>query len=337
MRNSFLTEGMDEMGREEDRKIEEDAADWVARLKSRVVDTNELQAFFAWRKDPRHAEAYERIDQHWRAAQALGQDPQIARLVDQALDETAPKPVLKPPLYWAAGAAVAGMMAIGAFLLWPGALHYETGVGEQQLVRLEDGTSVHLDSASAVDIRFTAGHRRVTLISGRALFDVAHDTSRPFDVDAGTATVRALGTRFEIDRQMSEANILLIEGKVRVDAAQCPTDICSDQLLPGDLLAAREAGLGAKERGNVQAMTSWTSGRLQFSGRGLAAAVDEVNRYCKEPIILDAPTLASERVNGGFAVGDRDAFVRAVTALYPLRAEPDPNGAIRLVLDPARS
>lgn len=325
------------MGKEEEQQIEADAAHWVARLNSRVVDTSELQEFFVWKKDPRHAAAYDRVDRHWRTAQALGKDPQIARLVDHALGETARNPAVKRAKLWVAGAVVAGAMAVGTFLLWPAAVHYETGVGEQRLVRLEDGTSLHLDSASAVDVRFSSGHRRVFLINGRALFDVAHDTARPFDVDAGAATVRALGTRFEIDRQRSEATILLIEGKVRVEAAQCPTDACSDHLLPGDLMMASPAGLGTKERANVQASTSWTTGRLQFAGRALADAVDEVNRYCEAPIILEAPTLANERVNGGFAVGDRDAFIRAVTALYPLRAAPGANGAIRLILDPARS
>ncbi|KXU30851.1 MULTISPECIES: FecR family protein [Sphingobium] len=325
------------MGSEEDKKIEEDAAYWVARFNSRVADTAELQQFFAWKKDPRHAAAYERLNGHWESAQKLGKDPQIAALVDDAIERTAPRSGIRRPMLWVAGTVIAGAMTLGTFLLRPVAIHYETGIGEQRLVRLEDGTRLHLDSASAVDINFSSGHRRVALISGRAMFDVAHDKSRPFDVDAGVATVRALGTRFEIDRQQSDANILLIEGKVRVDAAQCPSDKCTDQLLPGDMMMAREAGLGEKERGNVEAITSWTTGRLQFEGRSLAAAVDEVNRYSKAPIILEAPDLADERVNGGFAVGDRDAFIRAVIALYPLRAEPQTNGTIRLVPDPVRS
>lgn len=325
------------MGREEEQKIEAEAAHWVARFNSRVADRNELQQFFVWKKDPRHAAAYERLNRHWESAQKLEKDPQIACLVDDAIERTAPRPALRRPILWVAGAIVAGAISLGTFLLWPLAIHYETGIGEQRLVRLEDGTSLHLDSASAVDISFSSGHRRVALIRGRALFDVAHDKSRPFDVDAGLATVRALGTRFEIDRQQSDAKILLIDGKVWVDAAHCPSDNCSDQLLPGDMVMAREAGLGVKERGNVEALTSWTTGRLKFEGRSLAAAVDEVNRYAKAPIILEAPNLADESVNGGFAVGDRDAFIRAVTALYPLRAEPQANGAIRLVSDPARS
>lgn len=325
------------MDREEDRRIEADAARWVARFNSRVADTEELQQFFAWKKDPRHAAAYERIDRHWRSARRLENDPQIADLVDAARGEVADRPPMRRPLMWGAATAIMGALALGTFFLWPNAVHYETEIGEQRLVRLEDGTSLHLDSASAVEVRFSSGHRRIALINGRALFDVAHDKSRPFDVDAGTATVRALGTRFEIDRQRSQANILLIEGKVQVDAAQCRIDACRDQLLPGDMTTAREGGLGVKERGNVEADTSWTTGRLQFAGRALVDAVKEVNRYCKTPIILDAPELADERVNGGFAVGDRDAFIRAVTALYPLRAQRDADGSIRLVADPARS
>ncbi|WP_176599125.1 FecR domain-containing protein [Sphingobium sp. 15-1] len=325
------------MGREEEEKIEAEAARWVARFNSPVADTSEIHEFFAWKKDPRHAAAYERIDQHWRSAQALGKDPDIATLVGETLEQSASRTRSRRPLLWLAGGVIAGALALGAFFLWPLSVHYETGIGEQRLVRLEDGSTLHLDSASAVDVRFTDGHRRLTLISGRALFDVAHDKSRPFDVDAGAATVRALGTRFEIDRQQFDARILLIEGKVRVDSTDCSTDACSDHLLPGDMMMAGQGGLGPKERGNIQAVTSWTSGRLLFEGRALADAVDEVNRYCEAPIILEAPEFAEEHVNGGFAVGDRDAFIRAVIALYPLRAQPEPNGAIRLVLDPARS
>src|SRR3546814_12246707 len=61
------------------------------------------------------------------------------------------------------------------------------------------------------------GERRdITLLAGRALFDVAKDPQRPFVVKAGDRTITALGTLFDVDVSPTELRATLAEGVVAV-------------------------------------------------------------------------------------------------------------------------
>ena len=63
-----------------------------------------------------------------------------------------------------------------------------------QRARLDDGSTLELNAASAVRVQFTASERHVQLEAGEAHFAVAHDTARPFIVSAG-GILPSLGTR----------------------------------------------------------------------------------------------------------------------------------------------
>ena len=94
-------------------------------------------------------------------------------------------------------------------------VRYSSGA-TRRAVTLDDGTRVYLDVASIIDVRFDATRRDVTLVQGRALFDAAHDSMRPFVVTVGTDRVTAFGTVFQIDRAPSEVVVTLAQGAVTV-------------------------------------------------------------------------------------------------------------------------
>lgn len=72
------------------------------------------------------------------------------------------------------------------------------GVGEMPVVTLEDGSVVQLNAASAIAVEFTEKRRVIRLLRGEAFFQVAHGADRPFTVMAGTTSVTALGTAFDV-------------------------------------------------------------------------------------------------------------------------------------------
>lgn len=95
---------------------------------------------------------------------------------------------------------------------------FETGIGEQRLVTLDDGTRMQLDTNSHVEVRLGQNARRVEMTDGRAFFDVAHDAKRPFDVDVDGTIVTAVGTRFSVRRDGDRVWVVLSEGRVRIAA-----------------------------------------------------------------------------------------------------------------------
>lgn len=307
----------------------EEAAHWFTRLNSRVVDTAELSEFYAWRKSSANAAAYDALEAHWRASKKLGNDPDIADAIGEALQSDGTRTTGPRHIRLALIAGLILLTACTAFFLITRESVYETAIGEQRLVQLQDGSRVHLDTNSAISV-VLGSTRQITLARGRAYFDVARDPDRKFIVQAGNAEVQAIGTVFEVARNAETTMVTLVEGKVAVDASTAGAKGERTQLLAGQSVSISPNGIGEVGRANVEQINAWTRGRLEFRETPLEDAIAQVNRYARKPITLAPSRWSDERVNGGFAVGDVDAFVEAVTALYPLQIDRKSDGSIHL-------
>lgn len=316
--------------------IRDTAAGWFAKLNNSTVTTDTLRAFRAWRNgDPRHDQAYLEIEAFWKRAAKLENDREIQQAAGAALarEPRGPGGLPRPGGKTVAAAVLVLLVAVGATWAWPILFGrtYATGVGEQRLVTLTDGSRLRLDTRSQVRVRLGSNRRDVELLAGRAFFDVAHDAARPFVVTAEGTQVRALGTRFDVRRDADGVQVVLVEGRVRVDgvAAGRPA---AWTLEAGEAVRSGRNAVPAPRRIDTAQATSWTTGRLVFHAQPLSAAIAEVNRYSPRPVVLRAPALADRPVSGSFDIGDTDAFVSAVADLYDLQVAPS---ADAIVLRPA--
>lgn len=307
-----------------------EAAAWHARLGGRSVTTQEIEAFFAWRETPAHDAAYRRVEKIWAASGKLSSDPLMQQALDAALSrKTATSPAGRLPKGVLGVAAIAVVAALGfGSVAWLEArTTFITGVGEARVVQLADGSSVRLDTASRIRVRFDKGHRFVDLESGQALFTVAHDAIRPFLVRAGEARVTAVGTVFDVQREGAGASVTLVSGIVDLGAGRNGKIL--QRMAAGH--QARVTADGAVTRPvDVETETSWTQGRIVFRDTPLRQAVAEVNRYLTDPVELDGAVRNTASVNGVFKTGDRDAFVSTAVEVFDLQASPGRNGTIRL-------
>ena len=307
----------------DEQRIAREAAEWLARLNSRSVSTEELNEFYEWRRDPDNAEAYARGEQLWHDARSLGDERDIATAVREALErprlarEGGARLVRRRTLLIGGGAIVA---AAGAgWLLLGRADGYRTQIGEQLAVRLDDGSLMRLNTDSAAEVSFSAERRFVALTRGQAFFEVAHDPDRLFQVRADDVDIVALGTRFDVYRPGDEPpRVVLVQGHVEVTSENGNWRRTLAQ--SGDAIIATGSRRPDISRVDAEAATSWTNGRLTFRGTPLAEAVAEVNRYSRRQIVLEAPALRSLEVDGVFETGDPESFVSALTTLFPLRA-----------------
>jgi transmembrane sensor len=162
----------------------------------------------------------------------------------------------------------------------------------------------------------TPRRRQITLESGRAMFDVAHDRNRPFSVAAATSRTTALGTRFQVQLQDESVVVTLAQGSVAVDN-EGSTQVWQEQLHPGEQLEIDVASADrAKHAVDPSVVMSWTRGRLLFRGTRLEDAIEEVNRYSAKKVRLGDRDL---RVGGSFIAGDSEPVVAALAAVLPLR------------------
>jgi transmembrane sensor len=227
------------------------------------------------------------------------------------------------------GLAAALLISVGsAWFVWR-PLQLQTKFGEQGSFLLEDGSRVTLNSASKIEVRLRRDHRLVRLVAGEALFEVAHDAARPFDVRAGDATLRAVGTQFDVDMRPSRTMVTVAEGRVAVLAAEggpghgmpMPTLGVADQLVitPGSALVPRHGV-------DVAAALSWTQHKLIFEHRSLGEVAEEFNRYNRERIVIASKELRDQEITGAFASDDPASFLGFLSGIPGVRIRDDGAG-----------
>lgn len=228
-------------------------------------------------------------------------------------------------------AAAAFLLAIGGgfyLAFGPNGERYATPVGGLASVPMADGSNVTLNTDSQIRIALTGTERRVELGRGEAFFEVSKDPARPFIVRAGNKRVIAVGTKFSVRRDGDEIEIVVTEGKVRLEDGAAPhgprADGSADVFLtPGSIARADEAGVLVQRKTLPEAeeQLSWRTGWLNFRDQGLADAIAEFNRYNVRKIVIESAAIGSLKIEGNFRATDVDAFVRLLESAFPVRAE----------------
>ena len=311
---------------------DEAAARWAARLNARSVTTEELDHFYAWRREPGNEAAYARAERVWRDARDLGEDPDIAAAIDAALERPT-RPGFWPLLArrrLLLGGLVAAPIAVagGAWWTLQEAKVHETAPGERLAIVLADGSRVDLNTDTRIVVRLDKDARHIELERGEAMFAVKPDATRPFLVTAAGKSVRALGTRFSTYRTRDALQVVLVSGKVAVASAGAPI-LHLDQ--PGATAFARTGNATTRGKVDLDLATAWTTGKLLFRQTPLADAVAEMNRYSRRQLDLSDPALGRLKVEGLFDTGDTDSFVAAVSTIFALHARRDDD---RIILEP---
>lgn len=100
-----------------------------------------------------------------------------------------------------------------------------TKAGERKVVTLSDGSSLILNSASAIRIATNFSTRRkVQILDGEVYFNVQHDVKKPFIIQSGNMTTQVLGTSFNIRayKELNKFSVGVTSGKVGVMIPQQP-------------------------------------------------------------------------------------------------------------------
>ena len=181
---------------------------------------------------------------------------------------------------------------------------------------------------------FSRERRALELLTGQAHFDVAKDPARPFIVTAGDKQVIAVGTAFDVSRELGVTSVMLTEGKivVRQDGAAHAFD---QTLSPGDRLIFQPDTRVRQDRPNIAAATAWQTGQVVFDDVPLSEAVEHMNRYESKPIVIADPAVGSMHISGAYKSGNADAFVKSVSILLPVVATVDGTQWV-LTKDPRR-
>ncbi len=291
--------------------------DWFLDLKARPDCRQTEQGFEDWfARSPVHARAWEQALKTWTL---LGEvPPALEHLWRPAPSATvAALPARRRWKRWAAATAVALAASALVLLAAPALLirwqaDHITETAESRTVKLEDGTIIEMAGDSAIATEITASARRVTLLTGEAFFDVAHDASRPFTVDAGGVAVAVLGTAFDVQIADDTTTVELARGTVAVSYSM-PGLKENFELAPGEMAAVdRRTGDVMRDTIAPEDIAAWRSGKMFVNDVSVAAAVERLQRYHPAWISIPDPSLARPRVTGLYDLKNPDQALAAL-------------------------
>lgn len=349
------------------RRASREAADWWAVLQGDDMTKTEREEFIDWLRDSQThiAEMLRLYQVHGALEQfrewadiSTDQPPTEGRGNVVALPAVSPPPLQRmerrrsrmPGIRRFAFAATLVAVTIGSAIFFLPQFRGQwiaTERGERREVVLEDGSVVQVDPQTRLTVRFNESQRRVVLEQGRAFFRVARNPHRPFRVEAGDTTVRAIGTAFGVDRRAQDQLVVTVsEGKVAVSstngAPSHPT-VVSDSL-PGTRPAQAQGGivLTANEQvildttGSPQPVRAvdsrrelaWAQGRLVFKNDTVARVIAEFNRYNRVQLAVTDAALAARPITGVFDAANPEGFIAFLQSAAPVHIERDDGRSI---------
>lgn len=297
-----------------DRAAEE-AAEWLLRLQADPSDAEVRESFETWLNlgDGNRA-AWEAANRVWKLSALVGPaaESPSAEIHQFKQPTRATGRRRSAMLGWASGMAVAASLFLG-FVFYPEIetslrADYASSIGETRSVELADGTHVLLDSGSAIAVNYSTTDRQISLLSGRAFFDVTKDKARPFRVEADRVDVTVTGTEFDVRLSQEAVSVAVAEGSVRLDREDesgRKSQIGKEDLTPGQMVSIdRSTGEATETSLPVTAVASWRRGRLLIESATIGDLVDELRRYRQGIILVTDSRLASRRVTGVFDLKD---------------------------------
>jgi transmembrane sensor len=321
-------------------EIDTIAARWIARRDAGLTPA-ESAAFTAWRDaDPRHAAALQRFDATWASLghpRHSGRAPDLSRAVAALARRQARRRVTL---------ATAAFLAVGAFLgphlvpdhptLPPTPVTAQVIHPERRV--LPDGSTAVLKSGATLTVHFDHATRRIRLERGEAHFEVASQPSRPFVVEAGEVSVRAVGTAFAVNYESGTVDVIVTHGKISVAAAELSTppvfaEAGQHVAVPAGPSSSAGLQVATLPRDEIDRRLAWRSPQLEFSGTALAEVIATVNRLTpadRPRFVIDDVAIGRIPLSGRFRIDDPTALGRLLGAGFGIVAEPRPDRTILL-------
>lgn len=299
------------------------AAEWYFRLREAGADPAEHAACAAWRAaDPRHEVAWAKAERISGSFAGLPGELALPVLDRNRNDLDAQRRRAVKTLATLLIVAPAGWLAWQSTPARQVLAKHRTATGERRPIVLTDGTRVHLNTATALDVDYGSEQRLLRLRRGEILIDTAPDSrladglpARPLLVETVQGSVRALGTRFIVRQHDNHTRVNVYTGAVEIRPAAAP-----DRSLR--LNAGEQARFTAIDPGQPAEAdphtTDWTHGQLFVRDMRLADFAKELDRH-RPGVLRCDPSVADLRISGAFQLHDTDAILASLPEALPVK------------------
>jgi transmembrane sensor len=310
--------------------IEAEAAEWAVRFDGGEVTAENYAKFQEWQsRSAYHRDAAARLFRLWGDLDAL-------KTLATPIAAIPPKPTFwrRAHLPYVVAAAASVVLMLASFPTYM-ALHteplvvmtYQTVVGAQKTIALADGSTLTLNTNTAVRVVLSDKRRDVHLLRGEAYFEVAHDDKRPFAVFAGQGVVRDIGTAFDVTLLPQAVDVTVVHGHVELAALNGDAGQFTEQHLAvvaagqNAVFTHKVRRLSAVSGAAINRRLAWRQGVLVYAGEPLAQVVADYNRYSNVKVEIVDPKLNDLQVGGYFEIGKSEAFLEALNDNFGIRVQ----------------
>lgn len=337
-------------------RVREQASDWIARRDLGLTAADQ-DAFFEWlAADPKHAEVYAELQAvfkqmdimvEWRPMHAIEPNPDL--LAERPTQGR--RPWRLNVLAGMAALVVLGLLGWGRWWLPGGAGPALLAVGEgarsYERHVLEDGSTVELNRGGQVSLRFEPKQRLLDLIAGEAHFKVAKDPRRPFVVRVDGVAVTAVGTEFNIARRGSEVEVIVTEGRIRLETPSARSEsahgvehlpplmldagqgvVVPVDASPGTLAVAHYAPAVMEQK------LAWKNELVDFAAVPLSEVILEFNRRNHTQVVIGDEQLRDRLITGTLRPANLEGFLELLTVTQRIRVERFGNSKVVLRAEP---
>lgn len=190
-----------------------------------------------------------------------------------------------------------------------------TATGERRQLQGSDGSRIQLNTASAIDLSYSAEQRRLQLVRGEVSLDSNPNDNRPFRIDTRVGQLATLDSHL----LLRENDLGLLLAVRRGDVTLFPSSASPRRVLPGETLQVWA-------NGSFQAVTlhsapwGWTDGVLSVQQMPLGEFIAEVARY-RPGLLRCAPEVAELKVSGTYQLADTGQILQLLTRSLPVRVD----------------
>ncbi|KJZ65265.1 FecR domain-containing protein [Pseudomonas fluorescens] len=281
------------------------AAQWLALMESGAANDRDRANLQHWRDShPSHEHA-------WQKAQLLRQRftdlPSALAMASLDRPQTSRRTVLKRAVGAVALVPTAWLISRQLPLdVWRADLRTATGEGKK--VQLADGSSLQLNTASAVDIDLK--NRRLTLVEGEIALNVPG--ASPLTIQTRFGQVLASQSEVCVRQGQTGCKVSVLKGAVQLQPLRGPVF----SLRAGQQVSLQAMGAGRVEPFDVLA-PGWRDGVLMAQNQPLGDFLRELSTY-RPGLLRWEPELESLRVTGSFRLEDTDRILTLLAASLPL-------------------
>lgn len=314
------------MSQTDKNALSDEALHWIVRLNSGTSTVEDSRSFASWRaRSHAHEQAAREAELLWAEMSELHFDRStgIVRPGRMPRQRHIPRRAVLRGVALLGGAA-----AVGSGLWMSGTLRdltadYASGTASPRTVDLPDGSRIFLNAHSAIDVNFNSGLRQIALLEGQAYFEVAPDSTRPFEVVVDGVSVTALGTAFDVSRNLSQtlAEVAVTEHAVRVASALPGSAVTQNpvNLSEGESLTVDRSGrIGNVTRQSTSVTAAWRSGLYIAEGRSLSDVIAALSAWHGGLIFIRDNALKPLKVNAVLDLKDPDGSLDALQEGLPI-------------------